>query len=403
MLGFATYDFTDDKIRIYFFERVDKEIWQEFKDAGFTWTMKQESDLSAVWRPGREDLAIKYCGNLQAEESTFADRSADRAERFDGYLENRIADTEKNLDNVDAIGMQDRLKAERRAKKINRMRERASDNFEKAKYWHSRIEGVIGHALYKEDEGVRKRRIRTLKTDLNKQKKEIDFYKMKLEKYSNMTQDEINGLNFRDGQPLKEDLIKTLEARLTNGHAKRWLDHLTFRVEFEEKMLAEAGYKKLEADYKIGGLANGLEIVRINKHKGEINSLTVKNPKFVKGNWSTPECKLLIEDVTEYLPPVGKVEKKKTPPLLNLSPKKIKEIFGGVEVISITEAECKEQRFYVNPVKDGKFISRYEVKMQGAECDFRIRGWSNYNNSVVKVVSLKDKKFQDEKCTVCIN
>lgn len=41
LIGKATYSPQDDKIRIYFKQRIDKDLWEQFKEKGFTWTMKQ--------------------------------------------------------------------------------------------------------------------------------------------------------------------------------------------------------------------------------------------------------------------------------------------------------------------------------------------------------------------------
>lgn len=397
-IGIATYSLQDDKIRIYFDERIEKELWNEFKKAGFSWTMKQDSDLVAVWTPWREDFAIKYCGNLHEEESDMLDRSADRAERFDGYLENRIKDTVNNIDNVSAIGMQSESKAEARAKKINRMRDKANLNFNKATYWHSRIEGVISHAIRKESSGVRKRRIRTLKKDLAKHQKEVDFYNKKLEKYKTMTQSEIDLLNFRDNEkPKKEELIETLEGFLKSGNASRWFDHLNFRLEYEQKVLESQGHVVLEADYKKGGKINGMIIIRINKYKGEINSFTVENPDYEPNNyWKPFECKILIENVNHYEPPTTTIKKKKKPcPTLNLTPENIKSIFGDVKIKEMTESDYKSSSFSLQPVLNGKIISRFEVKRNGLEPDFKIRGYVGYGLAANIFISLTDKKYHE--------
>lgn len=406
LLGSCTYSPQDDKIRIYFFSRIDKELFNQFKEQGFTWTMKQESDLVAYWTPARQDFAEKYCGQLGDEESDLLDRSADRADRFSGYLDNRLNDVQENSDNVQVIGMQSADKAESKALRIEQMRNKADLNFSKAKYWNSRIDSVISHAIFKESASLRQRRIRTLKSDCAKHQKDVNYYQTKLNYYEGLTAEEFSKVEFRDNaKPLQSEMISKLKNILENGHSARWLEHLLFRISFEEKVLISQGVVKVEADYKKFGVINGkYEIVRVNKSKGVINSLTVKNPKFSLESNYYPEIIILIENVTSYTAPdeTIKREKKEVCSTLNLSRDKIQEIFGDCIIKEMTSTEYKNQGMYnIYDVKEGKLISRYDSKMKKIQGDFKIRGsMNNYmhqNERKNTLVILTDKKFNDDK------
>lgn len=409
VIGKATYSPQDDKIRIYFNQRIDKALWEQFKEKGFTWTMKQESDLVATWTVARGDFAVLHCGQIENEISDRLDRSADRAERFSGYLENRIADTEKNLDNVEAIGMESKDKAEKIATRVERMRDKSNLNYSKAKYWHSRIESVIAHAEFKECPELRKRRIRTLKSDIIKHEKAVKNYQERLIKYKSISEEDFIklGLKFSDGrQATQTEAIEKMQNACEYGHHARWYEHLKFRIDFEERVLKSQGYTKLEADYKIGGIINGLhEIVRINKTKGEINSFTVKFKKRDK----VVDAIILIENVESYEPPASdfKPRKKDTPiPILNLSKEKLYQIFGEtIEVLEFTAEEWKNKSKYdtygFEKIKDSKIIPRYQSRT--APADYKLRGvyQSFFEKGKQKLITLVDKKYNDEKVPVC--
>lgn len=403
--NYATYSPEDDKIRLYFMSRIPKDDWDKFISAGFVWTMKQESDLSAVWTTTREDMAREYCGGeLLDEVSSFAERSADRAERFGGYLENRLNDVSKGIDNVQVIGMQSQEKAEKIANRIERIRDKADLNFSKAKYWNSRIDSVIRHAVFKESPGLRQRRIRTLKTECARHQKDQDYLLNKINKYQAMNDQDFSKVEWKDESKKcsRLELIERLQKIFNTGHAARWLEHLQFRINFEQKVLEIQGITKLQADFKKFGTINGkYEIVRVNKSKGIVNSLTVKNPLFNSSDrWQLPEIIILIENVSSYNPPdeTIKREKKAVCPILNLSKEKIIEIFGSdCEIKEMTSEEYKNRNFEIVPVKNGKMISKYSEKRAEEKGDFKVRGHIAFLHRKNIFVILTDKKFDDER------
>ena len=50
---------------------------------------RQELFVAPRWTPGREDVAIKYCGSVGDEDTSLVERSEDRADRFENYSSKR--------------------------------------------------------------------------------------------------------------------------------------------------------------------------------------------------------------------------------------------------------------------------------------------------------------------------
>lgn len=83
--GTATYSPEDNKLRLYPFARLDADIYQRVKAAGFIWAPKQGLFVAPMWTPEREDLLIELCGEVGDEDTSLVDRAAERAERFEEY------------------------------------------------------------------------------------------------------------------------------------------------------------------------------------------------------------------------------------------------------------------------------------------------------------------------------
>ena len=76
----ASYDPSDDKLRIRASARLDAETYARVKAAGFGWAPKQDL-FYAVWTPAREDLALELAGDIEDESTSLEERAAQRAER----------------------------------------------------------------------------------------------------------------------------------------------------------------------------------------------------------------------------------------------------------------------------------------------------------------------------------
>lgn len=88
----ATYSPEDNKLRLYPSERLDAQDYKRFKDAGFKWAPRQELFVAPMWTPHRFDLLIEFCDSVEDEDTSLVQRSEERADRFEGYSENRAAD-----------------------------------------------------------------------------------------------------------------------------------------------------------------------------------------------------------------------------------------------------------------------------------------------------------------------
>jgi hypothetical protein len=74
----ATYSPEDNKLRLYSLHRLDDETYQQVKKAGFKWAPKQELFVAPAWTPAREDLLLELCGEIEDEDYSPEERSADR-------------------------------------------------------------------------------------------------------------------------------------------------------------------------------------------------------------------------------------------------------------------------------------------------------------------------------------
>ena len=279
----ATYSPEDDKIRIYPAYRLDKETeYAQVKAAGFQWAPQQKL-FYATWTPGREDLAIELCGDIDDEDRTLAERADDRAERFDGYQENRRKDAKQASDAVSAladgiplgqpilIGHHSEKRARRDAEKIKDGMRRAIKMWDTAEYWKSRAAGALAHAKYKELPRVRARRIKTLEADQRRSQRTAADCARSLGAWSTVHDAAISRVRHHDGSPstFQERAAylanATMNHRLytditagtitpeecqtralssitaTKDHADRWIAHLEHRIGYERALLDEQG------------------------------------------------------------------------------------------------------------------------------------------------------------------
>lgn len=186
----ATYSPEDNKIRIYPGHRLDDELgdrYAAFKAAGYKWAAKQECFVCPRWTPQAEDWALELCGEIGDEDYSAVERSADRAERFEGYRDKRRGEAHASADTFDAgpaaFGHQSRARAERQARRHDRHRSTALSQWSKAEYWQQRTMGVISHALHKSSPTVRRGRILTLEADQRRHEKSLAECTARYEKW----------------------------------------------------------------------------------------------------------------------------------------------------------------------------------------------------------------------------
>jgi hypothetical protein len=192
LIGTATYDPADNKLRLYPFRRLDAEVYAKIKAAGFSWAPKQELFVAPSWSPGREDLLVALCGEIGDEDSSLVDRAEQRADRFTDYSANRQADG----DSADAtakgimehipmgqpilVGHHSERHARRDQERIRQNIGKAVQMWKQSDYWTRRADAARSHARYKELPAVRARRIKTLEAEQRKMQKNSDVNAVEL-------------------------------------------------------------------------------------------------------------------------------------------------------------------------------------------------------------------------------
>jgi hypothetical protein len=239
----ATYCCEDDKLRLYV-GRVPRDEYLKLRAEGWTALHKQREtgggDFAATWTPERRDTALAYAGYIGDEDKGPAERAAERAERFSGYLGKRLDEATGRADQFDAgpqaHGYQSAQRAERAAARHDRNADRACDAWSKAEYWQSRTAGVISHALHKAAPGVRMGRIITLETELRR-----------------------------------------MESR-TDQRGIEWANHCRLRLAYENQMIEAEGGRLAHAEMVPGGFLYGKQIYKVNKSPatGRVTSVAVK-------------------------------------------------------------------------------------------------------------------------------
>lgn len=301
----ATYSPEDNKLRLYASSRLDKETYERVKAAGFKWAPKQELFVAPMWTPSREDLLLELAGEIGDEDKTLVERQEERAERFEEYSDNRMADSEAARKAVHAIsdnipfgqpilvGHHSEKRARKDAERIENGMRRAVKMWDQAQYWKDRAAGALRLAKYKERPDVRARRIKGLEADLRREEKSqkkakfcltfwrgdakdkmgqkiiVDYptalhfcnyydnasYYFTLAKYPRTAPKSqyegmmslwsaLGGIRGEDEAIITVEQAKQLSL-VTHERAiasiQRWIDHLIHRLDYEHAMLEEQG------------------------------------------------------------------------------------------------------------------------------------------------------------------
>lgn len=262
---FATYSPEDNKLRLYV-GRVPRDEYEKLRADGWTSTPKQNCDFVATWTPSRRDTALEYAQIIEDEDMGPDERAADRAERFTGYLGNRIEDATGHADRYAgqplAHGFQSEARAERAAVRHDRIGTRAVDAWGKAEYWQRRTAGVIANALHVSSPSVRMGRIKTLEAEL----------------------------------------------RRCVGTGGEWETHLTLRLAYENQMLEAQGGRAAHVEMEPGGWLGERQIHKVNKSSitGRVVSVHVKGPRFTGWTYkaqNVPDTDYALYQIdTERLP-----------------------------------------------------------------------------------------------------
>ncbi len=229
----ATYSPDDNKLRLYTDGMMPDSDLESVKSHGFIWAPKQEFWVAPRWTPEREDFLLSLCGEIEDEDVSHEERSADRADRFGDYRDKRRGEAHGHADTFDAgpaaFGHQNARRAERQASRHDRHRGRACSQWSKAEYWQERTAGVIRHAMHKSNPKVRRSRILRLETE---------------------------------------------SRRCVAGG--RWAAHYTLRLEYERAMLANEGGSVADVDMVVGGFIGSYQIHGLNKSNATGKVVSVK-------------------------------------------------------------------------------------------------------------------------------
>lgn len=339
---YATYCPEDNKLRLYV-GRVPRDEYLSLKAQGWTSTPKQDCDFVATWTPGRVATCLFYADMIEDEDQSPEDRAADRAERFSGYLDKRLGEAVGHADRYEAgpsaHGFQNEARAERMARRHDRIGERAADAWSKAEYWQSRTAGVISHALHKSSPGVRMGRIKEIETELRKREKDRAEWLATWEKWESaslMEDGEMKAkiVSFLGGSMGLYDFKHPRPETVTNGHIAAsgsclstllsmvengygssditpaeacemffaryparpaletdWVLHLRLRLAYENQMLEAQGGRAAHIEMIPGGFLGGRQIQKVNKSTktGRVVSVLVKDNKPSHVNhWGNP-------------------------------------------------------------------------------------------------------------------
>lgn len=247
----ATYSPEDNKLRLYSVYRLDTDLYTRIKTAGFRWAPKQDLFVAPSWSPDREDILLELAGCIGDEDTSLADRSEQRAERFEGYQQNRANDAEQAYNESQAlsdnipmgqpilIGHHSEKRARKQADKIERAMNKAVSMWDTSEYWARRANGAIRSAKYKERADVRARRIKKLEAEIRKYKASYTpCPKTAPNVYEGVTR--VWCGKGRGGSWVIQDNLPDIEA-----YYSRYIAHNENRLTYERTMLEAQGGMEL--------------------------------------------------------------------------------------------------------------------------------------------------------------
>ncbi len=285
----ATYSPDDNKLRLSSATRLDRDVYDRVKAAGFSWAPKLDQFIASMWTPARADLCVELAGEIGDEDSSLIDRAEDRADRFDDYRDKRTDEAERATaqarrvaDGIPfgqpiLVGHHSERHARKDAERIQNGMRKAVQAFDTADYWKRRAVAAIQHAKYKERPDVRARRIKTIEADKRKQERtraeSLGFLSqwntepMTKERATDIANQDYCSRCYlladypRDPPASQYEGHTSLWSALTDGivnadqarglaremHTRvvafsgRWIEHYDHRLAYERAMLADAG------------------------------------------------------------------------------------------------------------------------------------------------------------------
>lgn len=392
MLNFeyrATYSAEDNKLRIYPMDeggRMDADLYKECRDAGYKWAPLQKLFVAPQWTPKAEDFALKVSGEIDAEETTLAERAEIKAARLDGYAARREADaigffaaaqrlSERFYGGQPIlIGHHSERSARRDQKRMDSAMRNCVTNAKKVDYWNYRAEGVERHANRKNSDGVRGRRIKRLLSELRDFQRRINeankwlntLYDLDAQEPSAERDAKITAFAgmggwcrygdwsaIQSGEKTPNEVLQSAidlcERRANSQHTSRWIIHTLNRLGFERMMLGVVSrYEGELTPVIIQAFAReyGAEKPKVKKtEKGFLLSSPVTLPAHI-GDGDNLE--LTVVEWVDMMAELGyevPAEKPKKPPILNFKANTVEVVrssFTPKEVlkqVEMTKAE----------------------------------------------------------------
>jgi hypothetical protein len=417
-IGTATYSPEDNKLRLYPSARLEADVYERVKAAGFKWAPKQELFVAPAWSCGREDLLLELCGDIEPEEMTMAERAELKAERLAGYAEKRLSErnayhraadrySERFADGQPILaGHHSERSARVAQKRIESAMSQAAKRERVAKTHLYRAEGALANANHKNSARVRAGRIETLLKDYRDQCRTEKQYRENLAGWEvSDTQEKVMAwINTGDRlsydarrkltdapegwEDMRTNRINAYTRALQPGSSlHRWKEHLINRLGYERSLLGTVA--RYDGDVTPGVVQVfartwGVDTPKAVKDGDDI-SLTAASdlPPFISENDAgvilSPDAWLDLFQALGYEPP-KKVHASTAPPLLNIDAPSFQcfKMYGRnkeletLETVRVTKAQyAKAGLDYkgTRPSPCGQFRFRVGIKRHFMPCD----------------------------------
>lgn len=276
----ATYSPEDNKLRLYVVdseERFELETYERIKELGFQWAPIQHL-FFAHWSVAREDLLVELADRIVNDDFTLVERAEAKAERLLNLSDKRESEASAlqsatlrlsstlGSNQPILVGHHSERKMRKLQSQLERNQELALEKASQSEYWNYRAQGVVHHANFKSDRGLRWRRIEALLTDLRKDQRHLNHAYAMLQLWQKIAEMEdiekkaskakfYAGAYFKDGRgsydgawralddgtvtadEVIEKTIALFERTLASDVSKRQMIHLLNRLDYERYML----------------------------------------------------------------------------------------------------------------------------------------------------------------------
>lgn len=358
----ASYNITDDRLKVWFGRRLDDVEYAAIRKAGFTFWHGSKC-FTRVWSPEAEDLILSHGINIENDDNP--DDTEARVERFSRYAERAEADA-LSAENRLASGAANTERRQRFASN------RFSNEADKAAHWQRRIEASIRHANFKESPGLIARRIKGLESDLARWEYEAAPPSTKPGDRTG----EGDHVSYWVGPSRGGRWVPLVNFPAMNAHANRWVAHIKNRLLYEQAVLASTD--SLQAKMaEPGGVV--FEVGGAIKTRGEWHCITKVNKVTIeyyspRTNWCTfmqADITSITEVATKLRVDAGEIVVAKPPVVEKKAVEqettrdnKVPEKLGAVGVSSSFSPRLEDQTWCVVMRVDKKTV---ELAYKGAD------------------------------------